>query len=71
MRTSFVGKHGATVRRFDGDFLRGVRPATPLICQFIVEHRDQSGVAPICRAQGVHRLQIALQLTRQDVRGPP
>jgi len=27
-----------------------VRPATPLICQFIAEHRDRFGVVPICRA---------------------
>jgi len=27
-----------------------VRPATPLICSFIDEHRDRFGVAPICRA---------------------
>jgi putative transposase len=36
-----------------------VRPATPLICEFIDEHRDRFGVAPICRALGVHGLQIA------------
>jgi putative transposase len=27
-----------------------VRPATPLICQFITEHRDRFGVVPICHA---------------------
>ena len=27
-----------------------MRPATPLICQFIDEHKDTYGVAPICRA---------------------
>jgi hypothetical protein len=27
-----------------------VRPATPLICQFIAEHREEFGVAPVCRA---------------------
>jgi putative transposase len=36
-----------------------VRPATPLICTFIDEHRDRFGVAPICRALGVHGMQIA------------
>jgi putative transposase len=36
-----------------------VRPATPLICEFIDEHRDRFGVAPICRALGVHGVQIA------------
>jgi transposase len=42
------------------DFLgAGVRPATPLVCAFIVEHRDRSGVAPICRALAVHGVQIA------------
>jgi putative transposase len=36
-----------------------VRPATPLICQFIDEHRGRYGVAPICRALAVHGVQIA------------
>jgi putative transposase len=27
-----------------------VRPAAPLICQFITEHRDRFGVVPICHA---------------------
>jgi SDR family mycofactocin-dependent oxidoreductase len=31
-----------------------MRPATPLICQFIDEHRGQYGVASICRALAVH-----------------
>jgi putative transposase len=36
-----------------------VRPATPLICQFIDEHKDTYGVAPICRALVVRGVQIA------------
>jgi hypothetical protein len=36
-----------------------VRPATPLIVQFIDEHREEFGVVPICRALGVHGVQIA------------
>jgi len=36
-----------------------VRPATPLICQFIDEHREEFGVVPICRALAVHGVQIA------------
>ena len=41
-------------------FLRaGVRPATPLICEFIDEHREEFGVVPICRALAVHGVQIA------------
>jgi putative transposase len=36
-----------------------VRPATPLICAFIDEHKDTYGVAPICRALVVHGVQIA------------
>jgi hypothetical protein len=36
-----------------------VRPATPLICQFIDAHRDRFGVVPLCRALAVHRVQIA------------
>jgi putative transposase len=42
------------------NFLRaGVRPATPLICAFIDEHREEFGVVPICRALAVHGVQIA------------
>ena len=41
-------------------FLRaGARPATPLICQFIDEHKGTYGVAPICRALAVRGVQIA------------
>jgi putative transposase len=36
-----------------------VRPATPLICQFIDEHRDRFGVVPICRALLANGVQIA------------
>jgi putative transposase len=36
-----------------------VRPATPLICEFIDAHKDAYGVAPICRALVVHGVQIA------------
>jgi putative transposase len=36
-----------------------VRPATPVICAFIDEHKDRFGVVPICRALGVHGVQIA------------
>ena len=40
-------------------FLRaGVRPATPLICEFIDEHREEFGVVPICRTLAVHGVQI-------------
>ena len=41
-------------------FLRaGVRPATPLICEFLDAHREEFGVVPICRALAVHGVQIA------------
>ena len=36
-----------------------MRPATPLICEFIDEHREEFGVVPICRALAVHGVQIA------------
>jgi putative transposase len=36
-----------------------VRPATSLICAFIDTHREEFGVVPICRALGVHGVQIA------------
>ncbi|MEB3072120.1 IS3 family transposase [[Mycobacterium] vasticus] len=41
-------------------FLRaGERPATPLICAFIAEHRARFGVAPICRVLTEHGCKIA------------
>ncbi|WP_297627821.1 IS3 family transposase [Nocardia sp.] len=41
-------------------FLRaGERPATPIICAFIAEHRARFGVAPICRALTAHGCKIA------------
>jgi putative transposase len=36
-----------------------VRPATALICQFIDERKEESGVAPICRALSAHGIAIA------------
>jgi putative transposase len=36
-----------------------VRPAVPLICQFVDEHKERFGVVPICRALSVHGIQIA------------
>jgi putative transposase len=36
-----------------------VRPATPLICQFIADNKARFGVAPICRALSAHGCQIA------------
>ena len=36
-----------------------MRPATPLICQFIDEHKGTYGVVPICRALAVRGVQIA------------
>ena len=36
-----------------------MRPATPLICEFIDAHNDAYGVAPICRALAVHGVAIA------------
>jgi hypothetical protein len=36
-----------------------VRPAAPLICEFIDEHREEFGVVPICRALAAHGVQIA------------
>lgn len=37
----------------------GVRPAPPLICQFITDQRDRFGVPPICRALSAHGVPIA------------
>jgi len=36
-----------------------VRPAVPLICQFIDEHKERFGVVPVCRALTVHGIVIA------------
>jgi putative transposase len=36
-----------------------VRPAIPLICQFIDENKERSGVVPACRALTVHGIKIA------------
>ncbi|RMI27550.1 IS3 family transposase [Nocardia stercoris] len=42
------------------NFLRaGERPATPVICAFIAEHRARFGVASICRALTAHGVKIA------------
>ncbi len=36
-----------------------MRPAVPLICQFIDEHRERFGVVPVCRALTAHGIKIA------------
>ena len=36
-----------------------MRPATPLICAFIDEHKERYGVVPICRALGIQGVAIA------------
>jgi len=42
------------------NFLRaGVRPATPLICSFIDEHKERFGVVAICRALAIQGVAIA------------
>jgi putative transposase len=48
-----------------------VRPATPLICQFIAARRGEYGVAPICRALGVLGVQIAPRTYRAHVARAP
>ena len=55
------GFHGAVGDPEGGDeFLRaGERPATPLICEFVAEHRARFGVAPICRVLTEHGCAIA------------
>jgi putative transposase len=42
-----------------GFFRAGARPATALVCRFIDEEKEKSGVAPVCRAPGVHGMEIA------------
>ncbi|WP_446226444.1 IS3 family transposase [Nocardia sp. IBHARD005] len=42
------------------NFLRaGKRPATPIVCAFIAEHRARFGVASICRVLATHGVKIA------------
>jgi putative transposase len=36
-----------------------VRPATPLICAFIDEHKERFGVVPICRALAIQGVAVA------------
>jgi len=36
-----------------------VRPAVPLICQFIDEHKERFGVVPVCRALSADGIKIA------------
>lgn len=61
--TYLQGQSGYSARRKGGKGNRhlraGVRPATPLICEFIDEHREEFGVVRICRALAVHGVQIA------------
>jgi putative transposase len=48
-----------------------VRPATPLICEFITEHRQEFGVAPICRALTFLGVPIAPRTYFAHVARPP
>jgi putative transposase len=48
-----------------------VRPATPLICQFITERRQEFGVAPICRAVTSLGVPIAPRTYWAQVTRPP
>jgi transposase InsO family protein len=48
-----------------------VRPATPLICQFITSHRQEVGVAPICRALSTLGVPIAPRTYWAQVTRPP
>ena len=48
-----------------------MRPATPLICQFITSHRQEFGVAPICRALSTLGVPIAPRTYWAQVTRPP
>ena len=48
-----------------------MRPATPLICQFITDHKGRFGVAPICRALSAHGVPIAPRTYWAHVARPP
>ena len=48
-----------------------MRPAAPLICEFITEHRQDFGVAPICRALTFLGVPIAPRTYFAQVTRPP
>ncbi len=48
-----------------------MRPAAPLICQFITEHRQEFGVAPICHALSSLGVPIAPRTYHAHVAGAP
>ena len=48
-----------------------MRPATPLICQFITDHKGRFGVAPICQALSAHGVPIAPRTYWAHVARPP
>ncbi len=48
-----AGAHDRDFERGHGFLRAGVRPAMPLIYEFIASRRQEYGVAPICRALGV------------------
>jgi putative transposase len=48
-----------------------VRPATPLICSFITEHRQEFGVVPICRALSQLGVPIAPRTYYAHIARPP
>ncbi|MGV9711062.1 IS3 family transposase [Gordonia sp. NPDC003424] len=52
-------------------FRAGERPATPVICQFIAEHRARFGVAQICRVLTAHGAPISPRTFHAWVARPP
>lgn len=55
----------------EGVLRAGVRPATPLICAFIEQHRQEFGVAPICHALTELGVPIAPRTYHAQVARPP
>jgi transposase-like protein len=66
-----AGAHNRDFERGHGFLRAGVRPAMPLICQFIASRRQEYGVTPICRALGVLGVQIAPRTYRAHLARPP
>ncbi|MEX1037396.1 MAG: IS3 family transposase [Acidimicrobiia bacterium] len=53
-------------------FLRaGERPATSMMCEFIIEHRGRFGVVPICRVLSCHGWRIAPNTFYAWLKRPP
>ena len=54
-----AGDHNRNTEGCNDFLCAGMRPATPLICEFIDDHKGRFGVVPICHALGIQGVAIA------------